>query len=68
MAVGSRKTLVVVLGYVVLTGETALCAGGSYLGAQGCWDRRDRCTETTRTGREDRKRFSNVNREAAGFI
>lgn len=68
VAVGSRKTLIVVLWYVVLTGETALCAGGSYLGAQGCWDRRERCKETAHTGREGRKIVSNVNRESASLI
>lgn len=39
VAVGSRKTLIVVVWDIVLTCETALCGWGSYLWAQCCWDR-----------------------------
>lgn len=42
VAVGSGKTLIVVVRYVVLTGKTALGSRGSNLGAQGCWDREGR--------------------------
>lgn len=42
VAVGSGKTLIVVVRYVVLTGKTALGGRGSALGAQGCWDKEGR--------------------------
>lgn len=45
VAVGSGKTLIVVVRYVVLTGKTALGGRGSALGAQGCWDKEGRGEE-----------------------
>lgn len=41
VTIGCRKTLVVVVRYVVLAGEAALCGGRGCLGALGCWEIRE---------------------------